>query len=232
MDFVAWCDLVLRKVIEAASTSSSVRSIGVDEYQLARTIFGQFAMQPGFHGSKQHEGMHDALRSLQQVFLIKSSESGSLWKATKLGRDLASENDMTPLWQGICQEKLGREHQQLLRAVNKLSPHDAGDHMWLEEIAHQALLAELGWAEGMEELWPVSQELEELDLSPVGELLDQISDATLPTVVSFGKHGEALLSSRDLSTILSPSGRQQALISNKSYISIRQMRKLNLSKMF
>ena len=163
MDFVAWCDLVLRKVIEAASTSSSVRSIGVDEYQLARTIFGQFAMQPGFHGSKQHEGMHDALRSLQQVFLIESSESGSLWKATKLGRDLASENDMTPLWQGICQEKLGREHQQLLRAVNKLSPHDAGDHMWLEEIAHQALLAELGWAEGMEELWPVSQELEELD---------------------------------------------------------------------
>jgi hypothetical protein len=35
--------------------------------------------------------------------------------------------------------------------------------MWLEEIAHEELLAELGWAEGMEILWPVSQELEELN---------------------------------------------------------------------
>src|SRR5205807_5865842 len=110
---------------------------------------------PEFHGSKRHEAMHDALRSLQNVLLVEDSSSGLLWKATKLGKDLASENDMTPLWQAICQEKLDQEHQQLLHVVNKLSPHDEGDHVWLEEIPHETLLAELGWAEGFDLLWPV-----------------------------------------------------------------------------
>ncbi len=163
MDFVEWCDLVLQKVIETTLASSDARSIGADQYQLARTIFGQTAIQPEFHGSKRHEAMHDALRETQSVFLIEST-STSLWKATKLGRDVVSENNMTLLWQEICQEKLDQEHQQLLSAVNKLSPHDGGDHVWLEDITHETLLAELGWAEGFDLLWPVSRELEELNL--------------------------------------------------------------------
>src|SRR5260221_3625985 len=163
MDFIEWCDLVLHKVIEATLASSDARSIGVDQYQIARTIFGQAAMQPEFHGSKRHEAMHDALRSLQSVFLIESP-SKSLWKATKRGKDLVSENDMTLLWQEICQENLDQEHQQLLYAVNKLSSRDGGDHIWLEDITHEAILAELGWSEGFDLLWPVSRELEELNL--------------------------------------------------------------------
>ncbi len=107
--------------------------------------------------------MHDALRSLRDVFLIEES-STSLWRATKLGKDLVSENDLTPLWEEICQEKLDQEHQQLLSVVNKLSSQDGGDHVYLEEINQDALLAELGWSEGFDLLWPVSRELEELHL--------------------------------------------------------------------
>src|SRR5215472_262107 len=113
MDFVTWSDLVLRKVIEATLASSDARSIGADQYQIAQTIFGEAAMQPEFLGSKRHEALHDALRSLEEVFFIESP-SKSLWKATKLGKDLIKENDMTPLWQEICQERLDQEHQQLL----------------------------------------------------------------------------------------------------------------------
>jgi Divergent AAA domain. len=164
MDFVEWCDLVLHKIIETTLASSTARSIGVHSSQLAQTLFKQVAMQSGFHGSKYHEGMHDALKSLQDVFLVEILGSGSLWKATKRGRDLANENDMTPLWQEICQEKLGQEQQQLLHVINTLSPHEAADHAWVEDISHEVLLAELGWTEGMDLLWPVSQELEELNL--------------------------------------------------------------------
>jgi len=161
MDFVTWCDFVLQKLIETMLASSGARSIGVDQHQLAYTIFGQTAMQPEFHGSKCQDAMHDALRSLQDIFLIESS-STLLWKATKLGKDLVSANDMTPLWQEICREKLNQEHQQLLSVVNKFSPRDGGDHVYLEELDQDALLAELGWPEGWDLLWPVSQELEEL----------------------------------------------------------------------
>lgn len=164
MDFVTWCDFVLQKLIETTLASSDARSIGVDEYQLARTTFGQTAMQPEFHSSKRREAMHDALRSLQDIYLIEEASSTSLWKATKLGKDLMNENDMTPLWQSICQEKLDREHQQLLSVVNRLSSQDGGDHIYLEEINQDALLEELGWPEGFDLLWPVSQELEELHL--------------------------------------------------------------------
>jgi len=48
MDFVTWCDFVLQKLIETTLASSDARSIGVDQYQLARAIFGQMAMQPEF----------------------------------------------------------------------------------------------------------------------------------------------------------------------------------------
>jgi hypothetical protein len=71
---------------------------------------------------------------------------------------------MTLLWEEMCREKLDQEHEQLLNVVNQLSPHDEGGYVWLEDITHETLLAELGWAEGFDLLWPISRELEELNL--------------------------------------------------------------------
>lgn len=163
MDFVTWCDLVLQKLVETTLASTTARNIGADQNQLASTIFGHTAMKPEFHGSKRYEAMHDALRSLQNVFLIESG-SKLLWKVTKRGKDLAREHDMTPLWKEICQEKLDQEHQQVLSIVNKLSSQDGGDHVYLKKINQDAILAELGWSEGLDLLWVVSQELAELQL--------------------------------------------------------------------
>src|SRR5436190_20780818 len=108
MDFVEWCDLVLRKMIEANSASADARSRNVHEQQIGQALFGQFAMQPEFYGSKQREGMYHALRSLQQISLLEISQPSS-WKLTKDARDVVSENDMTHLWQQIGQEKLRKE---------------------------------------------------------------------------------------------------------------------------
>jgi hypothetical protein len=95
-------------------------------------------------------------------------------KAVKLVRDLASENNITPLWQGICQEKLDQENQQLLYMVNKLSPYEEGDYVWAEEISHWILIAKLGWAEGFESLLLMSHELENLGLISCNSFMGRI----------------------------------------------------------
>ncbi len=102
--------------------------------------------------------MFDALRELERVYLVESS---SLYKATKVGRELIRVKDWTSLWQGICQERLTFEEEQLLKSVNKLSVHAADDYAWLEEVNHEQILAELGWSEGVNSLWPLSLELEQ-----------------------------------------------------------------------
>ena len=61
MDFVAWCDLVLQKVVEASRKASAYRSIGVQESNVALALFGQeIVEQPGFHQSSLE--LHYGLR--------------------------------------------------------------------------------------------------------------------------------------------------------------------------
>ncbi len=163
MDFVEWCGLVFDRLIEAMQTTPSTRSIGVDQYYLARTIFGaEYTSQPEFQASTQRSSMFDAIRELEKVYLIESSSS--LWKATKFGRELSRDKNWTPLWGGICQERLEPDEEQLLKVVNQLSPRTAADHVWLTYNDREAILSELGWLEGIDRLGPVSQDLEQTGL--------------------------------------------------------------------
>jgi hypothetical protein len=177
MDFVEWCDFVLNKLIEAQDMSPEIRSIGADQYHLARTIFGlEFTNQPEFQASTHQKAMFDAIRELEQVHLIERSAVGRLMKVTRLGRELSNSRDMIPFWQAICQERLGPEEEQLVKAVNKMSPHSTQDHAWLEEINHSLILAELGWLDDVNSLWPLVQELEQTgliaDRSRIGRRID------------------------------------------------------------
>ncbi len=163
MDFVEWCGLVLDRLIEAMQTTPATRSIGVDQYHLARTIFGsEYTSQPEFQASTQRCGIFDAIRELETVYLIESSSS--LWKATKFGRELSRDKDWTSLWEGICLERLEPDEEQLLKVINQLSPSTAADHAWLTYNDREAVLSELGWLEGIDRLWPVSQDLEQTGL--------------------------------------------------------------------
>jgi len=165
VDFVDWCGLVLSKLIEATDASPETRSIGIDQYYLSRTLFGyEFTNRPEFQTSTYLSGMFDALGELEKVNLIESRSSSSLWKVTRLGRELIQDKDMTPLWQSICQERLGPEEEQLLKTVNRLSAHTEQDHAWLENINHEPILAELGWVNDVNSLVPLSQELEQTGL--------------------------------------------------------------------
>lgn len=142
MDFIAWCDFILIKLIELSRQDSTVRSIGVDQWRFSRFLFeGKPTDLEKYDGSIYQKGLVDAVTNLQDLGLV---ENDSHWKVTRYGRTLAT--DMLPLWWNICQEKLEPEHQQLLKVVNRLSPHSEDDHAWVEGIADNALTSELGWS--------------------------------------------------------------------------------------
>jgi len=162
LDFIDWCDHVLDKLIEVTASSLDARNMGVEsELQLSAALFGEEARsKPEFHGSKAHLGTLDALRQLTDCYLV-DEKHGRYYKPTSTGEQVAG--DKTALWQVFCDVHLKPEQEQLLRAVNRLSPQSAEDHAWVEWAERDDLLSELGWSdkEGIDLLWAVSDELEE-----------------------------------------------------------------------
>ena len=160
MDFIEWCDFILDKLIGLAADSPTVRSIGADEYALLGSIFGEeTALSSEFHGSKARLGMHDALEELVRLGLI---DEGDFYKATAEGERFLA--DKVPLWSDFCGVNLKAEQRDLLRLVNRLSPHSASDHAWLESIDQDPLLAELKWNGGFDLLHAVGRELDDRGL--------------------------------------------------------------------
>lgn len=160
MDFIEWCDQVLGKVIEMTAADATVRSIGADvEQQIGPAIFGEErARSAEFWNSKERLGIYDALNQLVGLGLVEDRHE-KFFRPTKLGEDL--HVDMTPLWEVLCGETYKADQEHVLRAVNRLSPHAADDHSWVESVEHDGLLIELGWEDDFDLLWAVSQELEE-----------------------------------------------------------------------
>lgn len=162
MDFIEWCDHVLDKLIEVTTTSLNARNMGVDaELQLPVALFGDEARsKPEFHGSKARLGTYDALDQWTDMGLVDDSHR-RFFKPTSTAEQMA--DDKTVLWQVICKVQLKPDQEQVLRAVNHLSPQSEDDHAWIERIEKDDLLSKLGWSDedGMDRLLAVSGELEE-----------------------------------------------------------------------
>ena len=74
IDFVEWCDFVLKKLLEASRKTSTAREIGVHERFLAQYLFSEDAAnQQGFQESTTHRAMMNALSQLQQIGLVEKS---------------------------------------------------------------------------------------------------------------------------------------------------------------
>lgn len=173
MDFVDWCGQVLRALIEASGQSAHARGYGVHDRELGRTLFGDLVDQPTYWESRQREGMLDALMELKKIGLV--AERNSRWQVTPDGRQYI--DDMTNLWELICQIKSQPDQAELLHAVNQLSQQCADDHARVEQVRGPAIVAELGWPNdlgGVVTLHAVVRELEERhlvhDSSAIGEM--------------------------------------------------------------
>jgi hypothetical protein len=163
VDFIEWCDSILENLIGLAGDSPTVRSIGADEYALSGRIFGdESALSADFHESKARAGMHHALGELTNLNLVEERQ-GHFYRPTAEGEQFAV--DETRLWHALCEVSLKPEQEQLLRLVNRLSPHDAPDHAWLESVDQDPLLSELKWEGGFDLLHAVGRELHDCGLA-------------------------------------------------------------------
>lgn len=166
MDFVEWCDVVLKQVEEMTRPSSVEDAMDwVDNDDLAEAIFGMEKVSGGdYWESSYRKSVLDAMQELINEGLLEEVSRGNFIRAktTPVGRDYL--DDKTPLWESICNIKLDAEEARVLRAVNKLSQQTAESHAWVESVHHEKLLPELGWADVMEELWPISKRIQERGL--------------------------------------------------------------------
>lgn len=166
MDFVKWCDTVLQKLV-VLSQASPAREYGwVDDDTVAEALFGEdMTNRPEYHDSSYRKGIHQAIRELSELGAITDLSSGNITrvKVTQRSRELAAVPGQ--MWEGIGRTFVTPEQQRILRAVNKLSVHEADDHAWVEEVGRDQMLADLGWgqAELEEILWPVSEQLAEIE---------------------------------------------------------------------
>ena len=164
MDFVVWCDFVLKTCLEVMKTLPKARSIGVDEHELAQALSStlgitNFRRQEEYYKTTYYDGMFDAVKNLRAGGFIENNErSKSHWKVSRLGQHHIT--DQVPQWFAICQEQIDVEHMQLLSLINRLSPHAASDHAWLESVNHQTIASELAdWP--AHQIWNVAKELDE-----------------------------------------------------------------------
>lgn len=157
MDFLEWCSLVLKKLIEAG------RNPHLDEIRLAQLLYGEeFRTTGDFHHSTPRRAMLDAVAELVNLGLVEE-RSRRFWTVTPEGRQFA--DNPAPLRRQTRAAQLSPDEKRILRVVNSLSPQVGLDppHVWLEWVKRDPLLAEYGITAGFdmqETLWPVSEDLE------------------------------------------------------------------------
>lgn len=159
MDFVVWCDHVLKTLLEMRETTPTARDIGADEFTLSQALsekagVADFRTQPATY----RRSIFHAISSLKATGCIENHKhSTAFWKISRVGQKHVA--NPIPLWSSICQEELEPDHEQLLSLINRLSQHTTTNHVWLEEVEHNTIMAELGWT--AETLWNVAKELYE-----------------------------------------------------------------------
>lgn len=157
----------MQSLIDAAHSSAQDRLMGVNEIRLSQVLFGEERrVTQGFWESTYRHGMLTALDELEANGLVEKRDQSRFYLPTALGREVSI--DPTPLWKQVCQSiKPTEEQEQLLRAVNLLSPKSDEEHAWLERTDNEPLITQLNWSQDRENtnlLWAISQEIYELGL--------------------------------------------------------------------
>jgi hypothetical protein len=144
MDFVDWCGVVLKKIVEMSRNDPEAIRLGwLHDGMLSDALFGVGTTgQATFTWTNQRHGMLSALDALAKSGLISKEKTGQMFKIkpSQRGRELAQ--DMAPLWEHICEIKLDAQQEQVITIINRLSAQEAPSYAWLEEISNEKLLTD------------------------------------------------------------------------------------------
>lgn len=145
MDFVDWCEYVLKRVIAASASSEALAFGYLTDSSLALDLFGQ-QISNQFIGSPQRARLHTALDELVRNQLVTKKKIGQMYKIgpTSLGRKLSEE--MRPLWSEVFAVTIAPESENLLQLVNQRSQHYDSNMSWVEAVRRE-LLPQLGWGD-------------------------------------------------------------------------------------
>ena len=141
MNFIDWCETVLRKMIELGQTALEAQSLGIDQDALNPALFGTESELQGY----QFQALLAATNELKMLGLIRQlGENSAIWEVTEAGQRHAKAIRL--LWRDICAIDLQfLQQRELLKAVNQLSQQTQADCSWLEYVESETLRAELAW---------------------------------------------------------------------------------------
>jgi class 3 adenylate cyclase len=163
MDFIDWCCHVLTKLIEVRSSTEALAHGGVFDTLLEQSLFGeQQTKAADYRESSRRMAVRDALDVLERFGLIRKKRIGQLFKieVMPLGRQKVS--DMSSLWSDIILATPQLKSVELLRLVNQRSHKIEEDHVWLDDLSHDDLLAS-GWSDKANRLQAI-RDLEQFTL--------------------------------------------------------------------
>jgi hypothetical protein len=124
MDYVEWCELVLRTIAHAGDESGEIRNYGITQESLAQRVWGKNYALLAEHLTPQESAdiFYDAIFDLYKTLLVDDANS-AFTKLTRDGRNAAK--DIFPVWENACLIRIEPGMENALKIVNRHShqPH-------------------------------------------------------------------------------------------------------------
>lgn len=120
MDYVDWCELVLRTIASASQQSAEIRNYGIDQGSLVHRVWGKQHAHLAEHLTAQEVAdiTYDAVFDLYHALLIDDANAAFI-KLTREGRNAAK--DIFPVWENACLIKIEPVMENALKIINKHS---------------------------------------------------------------------------------------------------------------
>lgn len=164
MDYVEWCELVLRTMGIAGDESALIRNNGIDEDSLARRVWGESHPEVT-EQLKTEEGadvIYTAVFDLHKTRLVDDANATFI-KLTRDGRGAAKE--IFPVWENACLIRLDPLLQSTLKIINKHSQLSNKYFALVRFVPMNTVHCELDDDQmTQEDIWEVLRELEGLGL--------------------------------------------------------------------
>lgn len=161
MDYVEWCELVLRTMGEAGAESPQFRNHGIDEQRLGRRVWGDRyeRIAKGFKTGENGDVLYNAVFDLYKELLVEDANA-TFMKLTWDGRK--SAQDIFPVWENACLIKLEPVLEHALRIINERSNVPDEDFGRVEYVSTNTISCELGLSNADLTLEDVEEMLREL----------------------------------------------------------------------
>jgi hypothetical protein len=230
MDYVEWCELVLRTIGFAGDESGDIRNYGIAQDSLARLVWGdQYAQLAGHLRTQEGaDTIYDAVFDLQTTLLVDDSNATFI-RLTREGRNAAKS--IFPVWENACFIEIEPMVKNALKIINKHSHLPEQYFGRVRLVPMNTVHCEQDDNDmTQEDVWEVLGELKDLGLIYWDAAKNPTrSEQTIEDC--FGRLAGIKLSARDSSIALLLNGKPRASSLSASFILTPQTKRPHSSKL-